>query len=227
MARAERAVDTAAPFLPARRSLASLASAARGCRGCPLYKRALQTVFGEGRARAPLVLVGEMPGDAEDKAGRPFVGPAGRLLDRALAEAGIAREEAYVTNAVKHFKWEERGKRRLHKTPSANEVRACRPWLLAELETIRPRVIVALGATAAKSLLGSGFLVSRERGRFVASELAPFVTATVHPSAVLRQRSDAERHEEMRRLVADLRRVARALHGAREKAEAPAARAGG
>ena len=215
LARARPAEDSAAPFLPARRSLASLASAARGCRGCPLYKGAIQTVFGEGRARAPLVLVGEMPGDAEDEAGRPFVGPAGRILDRALAEAGIDRAEAYVTNAVKHFKWEARGKRRLHKTPNANEVRACRPWLLAEIETLAPRVLVALGATAAKSLLGSGFLVSRERGRFVASELAPFVTATLHPSAVLRRRSTAERHAEMRLLVEDLRRVERALHDAR------------
>jgi uracil-DNA glycosylase family protein len=168
-------------------------------------------VFGEGSPRARLVLVGEMPGDREDRAGRPFVGPAGRVLDEALAAAGIARGDAYVTNAVKHFKWEPRGKLRLHKTPNAGEVRACRPWLDAELALIQPDALVALGATAARALFGPAFRVSVERGRRVRSDLAGFVTATVHPSAVLRRPNAEERREEMRRLVEDLRGVARAL----------------
>jgi uracil-DNA glycosylase family protein len=198
---------SALPFLPERRTLPALRRAARGCRGCDLYKGATQAVFGEGSARARLVLVGEMPGDREDRAGRPFVGPAGRVLDEALAAAGIDRGDAYVTNAVKHFKWEPRGKLRLHKTPNAGEVRACRPWLDAEL-------LVALGATAARALFGPAFRVSQERGRPLRSELAPFAIATAHPSSVLRQQTSEERREEMRRLVADLRGVARALAAA-------------
>jgi uracil-DNA glycosylase len=202
---------SARPFLPERLTLPALRRAAQRCRGCDLYKGATQAVFGEGSARARLVLVGEMPGDREDRAGKPFVGPAGRVLDEALAEAGIDRGDAYVTNTVKHFKWEPRGKLRLHKTPNAGEVRACRPWLDAELAQIRPDAVVALGATAARALFGPSFRVSVERGRPVRSDLAPFVTATVHPSAVLRRPSEAERREEMRRLVEDLRSVARVL----------------
>ena len=201
----------ATAFIPETRSLKALREAAAGCRGCPLYAPATQTVFGEGLRRAELMLVGEMPGDREDRAGRPFVGPAGRLLDRALERAGIDRADAYVTNAVKHFKWEARGKQRLHKTPNTTETRACRPWLEAEIALIEPQVLVALGATAAKSLLGPAFRLSRERGRFVASAFAPYVTATTHPSAILRQRSDAERDAEMQALVEDLRRAGRAL----------------
>jgi uracil-DNA glycosylase len=202
---------SARPFLPERRTLPALREAVQYCRGCDLYKRASQAVFGEGSPRARLVLVGEMPGDREDRAGRPFVGPAGRVLDEALAEAGIPRQDAYVTNAVKHFKWEPRGKLRLHKTPNAAEVRACRPWLDVELGLIRPDALVALGGTAARALFGPSFRVSVERGRPVPSDLARFVTATVHPSAVLRRPSSAERREEMRRLVEDLRGVARVL----------------
>lgn len=201
----------AADFLPPRRSLRALAAAAAGCRGCPLYRNATQVVFGEGLKRARLMLVGEMPGNDEDLAGRPFVGPAGRLLDRALAEAGIDRGEAYVTNAVKHFKWLPRGRRRLHERPNAREIAACAPWLEAEIELIAPRVLVCLGATAAKALLGPGFLVTRQHGQFVDSDLAPLVTATGHPSAVLRQRSDEARNRAMAELVADLRTVQRAL----------------
>jgi DNA polymerase len=206
-----REAASAVPFLPERRTLPALRRAVEGCRGCDLYKRATRAVFGEGSPRARLVLVGEMPGDREDRAGRPFVGPAGRVLDEALAAAGIARDDAYVTNAVKHFKWEPRGKLRLHETPNAGEVRACRPWLDAELGLIRPEALVALGATAARALFGPAFRVSEQRGRPVSSELARFVTATVHPSAVLRRPSSEERREERRRLVDDLRVVARAL----------------
>jgi uracil-DNA glycosylase family protein len=212
---------SARPFLPERRTLPALRAAAQGCRGCDLYKGATQAVFGEGGTRARLVLVGEIPGDREDRAGRPFVGPAGRVLDEALAAAGIERGETYVTNAVKHFKWEPRGKLRLHKTPNANEVRACRPWLEAELELIHPEALVALGATAARALFGPAFRVSVERGRAVPSELAPFATATVHPSAVLRRPSEADRREEMARLVADLRGVARALAQRRSSGAMP------
>lgn len=203
--------ESAAPFLPERRSLRSLRLAAAACRGCHLYERATQTVFGEGRPRASLMLVGEMPGDREDRAGRPFVGPAGRVLDEALEAAGIARSETYVTNVVKHFKWEERGKWRLHETPNRGEVRACRPWLEAEIALIEPRVLVALGATAAQALLGPDFRLTRERGRLLKSPLAPFVTATLHPSAILRRITERERRDDMRRLVEDLQRVARVL----------------
>lgn len=210
---AEGETATAAPFLPRRLSLRSLQQAAKGCRGCHLYRRATQTVFGEGLVRARLMLVGEVPGDLEDRAGRPFVGPAGRILDRALAEAGIDRDDAYVTNVVKHFKWEPRGKRRLHKTPTAAEVRSCLPWLLAELEVLEPEVLVMLGATAARSLLGRGFRLSQQRGQLVDSDLARQVTATVHPSAVLRQPTDSARRAEMQRLIEDLRVAARVLNG--------------
>jgi uracil-DNA glycosylase family protein len=197
--------------VPADASLASLREAARGCRACPLWERATQTVFGEGPPRAEVVLVGEQPGNEEDQAGLPFVGPAGRLLDKALAAAGIDRRRVYVTNAVKHFKWEPRGKRRIHQKPTAGEVRACLPWLDAELRLVRPRAVVCLGATAAQALLGKDFRVTRSRGELVASPLAPVVLATVHPSAILRAPDDEARRAELSRFVEDLRRVAEAL----------------
>lgn len=195
---------SARDFLPERRSLAALRSAAAGCRGCPLWKDATQTVFGEGPAKARMMLVGEMAGDREDLAGRPFVGPAGRLLDDALDAAGIERGDAYVTNVVKHFKWTPRGKRRLHKKPNAAEIEACRPWLETEIELVKPRVLVCLGSTAAQALIGKSFRVSRDRGRFVESPLAPRVTATVHPSSLLRIRERVERDTAMAQLVSDL-----------------------
>jgi DNA polymerase len=201
---------SAAAWLPERISLSALRDAAAGCRACPLWKNATQTVFGDGRRRSDLMLVGEMPGNDEDLAGKPFVGPAGRLLDDALAEAGIDRDAAYVTNVVKHFKWEPRGKRRLHRTPNPGEIRACVPWLQAEIDLIEPRVLVCLGATAARALLGPQFRVSRERGCFVPSMLAPKVLATIHPSAILRAR-DEDRAREMRAFIADLREVRRVL----------------
>jgi DNA polymerase len=178
--------------------------AACGCRGCDLYRAATQTVFGEGKADAQLMLVGETPGDQEDRVGKPFVGPAGRLLDRALEAAGISREAAYVTNAVKHFRFEPRGKRRLHRRPLPGQVAACLPWLRLEIDLVAPRVIVCLGATASQALLGAQFSVTRDRGRFVQSELAPFVLATLHPSALLRIVDADERHAAFARFVDDL-----------------------
>jgi DNA polymerase len=201
----------AAAFLPRQRTLEALASAVQSCRGCPLYAHATQAVFGEGLRRARLMMVGEMPGNDEDLAGRPFVGPAGRVLDDALAEAAIERTDAYVTNVVKHFKWQARGKRRLHKTPSARDISACLPWLEAELEAVQPRVLLCLGATAAKALLGSDFRITRQRGRHVPSNLAPHVMATAHPSAVLRTPDADARQRAMAALVADLKVVRRAL----------------
>lgn len=191
----------------------ALREAAAACRACPLHESGTQTVFGEGLRRSRLVLVGEQPGDKEDREGRPFVGPAGRLLDRALDEAGIARDDAYVTNVVKHFKWVPKGKRRLHQKPNAKEIGACLPWLEAELDLIRPRVLVCLGATAAKAVLGNDFRVSRQRGQLVESKWAERVTATVHPSSVLRAPGDVERRREMQGIVRDLRSVARLLAG--------------
>ena len=204
---------TAEDFLPDRLNLSALQQAARGCRGCHLYENATQTVFGEGLVRARLMLVGEMPGDKEDLAGKPFVGPAGKILDDALDESGINRDDAYVTNVVKHFKWEPRGKRRLHSTPNRTEVVSCLPWLRAELAVIEPKVLVCLGATAAKSLLGREFRVTRQRGELVASEFAPNVMATIHPSAVLRQRSSEDRKKAFESLVADLQVAASLLNG--------------
>ena len=194
----------AADFLPAKPSLPTARMAAAGCRGCGLYRHATQTVFGEGKAQARIMLVGETPGDREDIVGRPFVGPAGQLLDRALDAAGIDRTAVYVTNVVKHFKWEPRGKRRLHKRPSPSEIGACMPWLNMEIELVRPEILVCLGATAGQALFGKSFSVMRERGRFLASRHAPFVLATVHPSALLRVREPDERHEAFDRFVADL-----------------------
>jgi uracil-DNA glycosylase family protein len=202
---------TAAEFLPEKLSLSSLREAAGGCRGCHLYENATQTVFGEGRREAQVMLVGEQPGDQEDLAGKPFVGPAGRMLDRALEEAGIDRSLAYVTNAVKHFKWQARGKRRIHAKPAWSELSACRPWLDAELAVVSPRVLVCLGATAAQSLLGKDFRVTKSRGEWVESDLAEHVTATIHPSAILRQRDDESRQAEYAAFVDDLKIVARVL----------------
>lgn len=207
----EEVTGSARDFLPARRSLAALRAAAQGCRGCSLYRGATQAVFGAGPASARLILVGEQPGNDEDIAGAPFVGLAGRLLDRALEEAGIAREDAYVTNVVKHFKWERRGSRRLHKRPTAREVRACLPWLEQEIALLRPRVLVCLGATAAQALLGRGFLVTEQRGRLLPGDQVPHVLATVHPSSILRQPTSERRRAEMARFVADLAVAAAAL----------------
>ena len=204
---------TAESFLPPNRDTVSLARAVEDCRGCDLWERATQAVFGAGPAIADLMLVGEQPGDSEDAEGKPFVGPAGRLLDEALAEAGIDRSHVYVTNAVKHFKWKQEGggKRRIHDKPNASEVEACRPWFQAELEAVKPRVLMALGATAARAMLGPAFRLTRDRGRFVPSPLAPRVLATVHPSSLLRIPDEDERHEAMKRLVDDLRVAARAV----------------
>ncbi len=195
-------------FIPAHLNLSNLKDSAATCTGCDLYKRATQTVFGEGAAHATVVLVGEQPGDQEDRLGHPFVGPAGKLLDKALAEAGIARRELYVTNAVKHFKWEPQGKRRKHKKPSAAEIAACRPWLEAEVHVVRPRVIVCLGVTAAQSVFGKAIRLNEMRDRPWSTPLAAAVFVTVHPSAVLRHPEAAQRDEEYRRFVQDLRRVA-------------------
>ena len=195
-------------LIPDRPTLKTVREAAKGCRACDLYKRGTQTVFGEGPRRAEVMMVGEQPGDAEDLAGQPFIGPAGKLLDRALDEAGIDRRRVYVTNVVKHFKWEPRGKRRIHAKPNSAEITACRPWLETEIALVKPRILVCLGATAAQALLGRAFKVSQQRGRFVPSDLAPLVTATVHPSSILRARDDEARHLEMKRFVADLKQVA-------------------
>jgi uracil-DNA glycosylase family protein len=207
-------MSSAAEFVPSSRSLKALEEAALGCRGCDLYKDATQTVFGKGRRSAELMLVGEQPGDKEDLEGEPFVGPAGRLLDRALEEAGIDRSAAYVTNAVKHFKWKPRGKRRLHQTPRAGEVEACKPWLAAEVEAVEPRALLAMGATAARALFGTKVKVTKDRGRPLESPLAPVAAVTIHPSAILRLRDHDEREAEMAAFVADLEAVAQAAQGA-------------
>jgi uracil-DNA glycosylase family protein len=199
--------ETAAPLVPERPSLTELRKAAAPCTACDLHKSGTQTVFGEGSEDAEAMFVGEQPGDQEDKAGKPFVGPAGQLFDQALEDAGIDRRVVYVTNVVKHFKWVARGKRRIHQKPNAAEVAACRPWLEAELEVVKPRVLVCLGATAAQALLGRGFRVTRERGRPVESDLAETVLATVHPSSILRA-DPADREREYDAFVNDLRVVA-------------------
>ena len=202
----------ATPFLPDEKSLEALSKAAAGCRGCDLYRTGTQTVFGEGPAAAEVVMIGEQPGDVEDREGHPFVGPAGRLLDEALEEVGIDRSKVYVTNAVKHFKWEPRGKRRIHSKPNAREIRACRPWLDEELDLVEPRVIVVLGATAAQALLGSKFRVTQQRGQALEhTGLAPYVVATVHPASILRAPDEETRESEGRAFVADLRTVRKLL----------------
>jgi len=214
--------------LPAGRlTLAKAREAAARCRACDLWRIGTQTVFGEGDAHAVVFFVGEQPGNDEDIAGRPFVGPAGKLLDRALTAAGIDRRRVYVTNVVKHFKWVPQGKRRIHQKPNAREIAACRPWLDQELALVRPRVIVCLGATAAQAVIGKHFRVSRQRGELVPSPLAPFVTATVHPSSILRAPDDETRHREMEAFIEDLRKVARVVRGSGasgEEAEAGARR---
>ena len=206
---------SALEFLPPRITLTSLREAAKNCRGCSLYQNATQTVFGQGRREARVVLVGEQPGNDEDLQGKPFVGPAGRVLDEGLEAAGIDRDDAYVTNVVKHFKWVAKGKRRMHKTPSAREIAACLPWLEKEIELIKPEVLVCLGATAAKALLGRDFKVSVQHGQDVTTGLAPHAVATVHPSSILRQRTPEDRHREMDRFVEDLKVVASLLNGKR------------
>jgi DNA polymerase len=201
----------AAALIPAKLSWQALHDAAAGCQACPLWKSATQTVFGEGKSHAPLLLVGEQPGNEEDLAGHPFVGPAGRLLDEALEAAGIDRKQAYVTNVVKHFKWEPRGKRRIHAKPAAPEIAACIPWLTAELELVKPRVLVCLGATASQTLLGRTFRVTKERGKFLESKLAPYVMATVHPSSILRAPDADARRTEMQSFIDDLSTAAKML----------------
>ena len=203
---------SAAEFLPERVTLPSLRQAAASCRGCPLYRDATQTVFGEGKARARVVLVGEQPGDEEDRTGRPFVGPAGRLLDELLDGAGIDRSEAYVTNAVKHFKWTPRGKRRIHAKPSAGEITACKPWLDAELGLLEPEALVVLGASAARSLLGPAFRVTRSRGEIFESPWAPITLATLHPSALLRITEEDERVAARLEVTRELGLVAAAIN---------------
>jgi uracil-DNA glycosylase len=202
---------SARPFVPATRSLAALGAAAEGCQGCDLYLRATQVVFGAGAKRATMMLVGEQPGDKEDLEGKPFVGPAGAMLQRALEEAGLQPGAIYVTNAVKHFSWEPRGKRRIHKKPRASEIRACRPWLEAEIDVVRPQVIVCLGATAAQSLLGTQFKLTAQRGQAIASPFARAVVATIHPSSILRAPDDEGRKEALASLVRDLRAAAALL----------------
>jgi uracil-DNA glycosylase family protein len=208
---ARRGHETAAAYLPPRRTLPALRKAAQRCHGCDLWKNATQTVFGAGTERARLILVGEQPGNDEDLSGEPFVGPAGRLLDEALERAGIDRRTAYVTNAVKHFKWEAKGARRLHKKPGAREVSACLPWLEAEIDLLRPEVLVLLGATAAQAVLGPAVRVSTERGKVVKSRFADKTLLTIHPSALLRLPPEADRDVEMRRFVAELAVAAKIL----------------
>jgi uracil-DNA glycosylase family protein len=205
----------AGPYVPLRANLAELRDAVQECQGCDLYKHATQGVLGEGPVKARLVMVGEQPGDREDLAGHPFVGPAGRLLDRALEDAGISRSDVYVTNAIKHFKFEERGKRRIHQKPSDTEIAACKPWLNAELELVRPEVIVCLGATAARAVIGKQHQLLKERGRFFEHPMARAVTATVHPSAILRAPDADRRHQDYEAFVKDLMGVRNMLNRTR------------
>ena len=202
-----RTTGSAADFLPERRTLSALREAAAGCRGCHLWTRGTQTVFGEGPRQARVMFVGEQPGNDEDLAGKPFVGPAGRILDRALEAAGIARDDVYVTNVVKHFKWEPKGKRRIHAKPNQMEISACLPWLEAELDIVKPVVVVCLGATAAQALLGPTFRVTRQRGEWIPARWAPRVITTVHPSAILRAPDETARHAEMDRFAGDLAHI--------------------
>ena len=214
----KRIQQTAAPLIPENPDIPKLREAAAGCRACDLWKTGTQTVFGEGGPKPRVILVGEQPGDQEDLQGHPFVGPAGRILDKALEEAGIDRTEIYVTNAVKHFKWEPRGKRRIHKKPNTLEITACKPWIESEIEVLHPDVIVCLGATAAQALLGRQFRVTQDRGKWIESPLAPLVMATVHPSSILRSPDSETRRAEMAHFIADLRPVAEALQARTRKA---------
>ena len=202
---------SAGDFVPENGTLEELRDAAQSCKGCDLYKNATQTVFGEGPTKATIILVGEQPGDQEDKQGHPFVGPAGRLLDKALADAGIPRNQAYVSNAVKHFKFIWRGKRRLHQKPSVREVAACRPWLEAEIEAVHPKVVVCMGATAAQSVLGHPVPIMKERGKFIESKIGPVIFITIHPSSILRQQEDADREREYRAFASEMKLVRRKL----------------
>ena len=215
MASRAASAESAAAFVPESHRLPALRRAAAGCRGCELWRDATQTVFGAGPPSAELMLVGEQPGDREDREGEPFVGPAGALLGRALEEAGIERDDAYLTNAVKHFKWRPRGKRRLHQTPRAGEVEACKPWLAAEVEAVRPEALLALGATAARAVFGPRVKVTKDRGRLLETPLAPLAAVTVHPSAILRSRDGGEREDGFAGLVEDLRAIAAAIDEAR------------
>ncbi len=210
-ARLHEGVEWSAADVPDSSDLSEVRNAALKCTACHLYKRATQTVFGEGPKRAPILLVGEQPGDQEDLAGKPFIGPAGKILDRALEEAGIDRDTVYVTNVVKHFKWEPRGKRRIHKKPNSREIAACRPWLEAEFRLVRPKILVCLGATAAQAIFGASFRVTRERGKILESEFAAKVVATVHPSSLLRQTDEKLREREYSHFVADLRVALKAI----------------
>jgi len=207
----DKSETSAEEFFPGRKSLKAFREAAADCKACDLWERGIQTVFGEGARHAEVIFVGEQPGNEEDLAGKPFVGPAGRLLDDALIEAGIDRTQTYVTNVVKHFKWEPRGKRRIHKKPNTREIVACRPWLEAEISLLKPTIIVCLGATAAQSLLGPQFRVTKQRGQFIESTLAPYIVATVHPSSILRAPDDETRRLERRRFIDDLKKVAHVL----------------
>jgi len=211
MTKTAEPTPSARDFLPSHLSLSALREAARDCRGCPLFQHATQTVFGLGRRASRLMLVGEQPGDEEDRRGEPFVGPAGRLLDEALTAVGIDRSDTYVTNVVKHFKWVAQGKRRLHQKPTGREVAACLPWLENEIALIEPQLIVCLGATAAQALLGSDFRVTVSRGRSMMTRFGPPAVATVHPSSILRQKTSVDREREMKLFVADLESVARLL----------------
>ena len=202
--------NSAAALIPNKATLENLRAAVRNCHACDLWKNATQAVFGEGKAGAKIMLIGEVPGNQEDIEGKPFVGPAGKLLDAALAKAGIDRTEVYVTNTVKHFKFEPRGKRRIHQKPNAAEIAACRPWLDAEIGVVKPRIIVCLGATAAQALMGRDFRVTQRRGEFLQSELAPIVIATVHPSSILRIPDEQAKREEVKRFIADLRKIRKA-----------------
>jgi DNA polymerase len=207
----KRTQKSAEPSIKTNASLEELKVTAKKCQACDLWKHATQTVVGEGLPNATIILIGEQPGNHEDLEGKPFVGPAGQLLDEALAEAGIDRKKVYVTNAVKHFKWEPRGKRRIHKKPDAGEIAACRPWLNAEIAALHPKIIVCLGATAAQALLGSDFRVTQHRGEFLKSQLASIVMATIHPSSILRAPDEQTRHTEMKRFIADLKKIGQAL----------------
>src|SRR5687767_6410731 len=202
---------SAGDFLPRTRSLPSLQQAAKSCKGCDLYLNATQTVFGDGPSRASVILVGEQPGDIEDQKGQPFVGPAGRMLDRALEDARISRDEVYVTNAVKHFKWIWRGKRRLHQKPSVRQVVACRPWLEVEIEAVQPQILVCMGATAAQSVVGKPVAIMKERGKFIDSVFGKLTFITIHPSAILRQRDSDEREQEFRRFASEMKLIKRKL----------------